>query len=493
MMEWIRGHRALAAALAMTLAFASLMVWQLFFEEEYWMVLFPAGLALLWFFLARFESVLVFIAFFTPLSLNLDVTYKLTLSVPTEPLMILFTIFFFFRVLVARNYDIRLLRHPVTIMVTISLLWMATTSLVSEMPVASLKHTAARLWFVIPFFYACVQFMKDPKLARKLLGAYSISLAAVIVIATLKTIGNYSDLQTVHRVMQPFYNDHTAYGCVIALFIPLTIYFISEGSRKAKWRMESSKWTIGLWVAMLVLLCIGVVFSYCRAAWLSLAGALLMYLLVRAGIKMRWVVAGIAVAAIAFFSYQGDLLYKMGKNKQDSSFTLAEQVQSISNISTDASNLERLNRWACAVRMWNEHKLTGCGPGTYQFLYASYQRSYQLSTISTNAGDLGNAHSEYIGPLTEQGVPGAVIVLLLFGTTFATGVRVYRTAKDPRVRRMALAFALSLLTYYIHGIFNNFLDSDKLSVPFWILTAAIVALDVYGDDYSSEVSEMKRR
>ena len=46
---------------------------------------------------------------------------------------------------------------------------------------------------------------------------------------------------------------------------------------------------------------------------------------------------------------------------------------------------------------------------------------------------------------------------------------------------MALAFTLSLLTYYIHGVFNNFLDTDKLSVPFWAFTAVIVALDIYSE------------
>jgi hypothetical protein len=53
---------------------------------------------------------------------------------------------------------------------------------------------------------------------------------------------------------------------------------------------------------------------------------------------------------------------------------------------------------------------------------------------------------------------------------------------------MALGFTLSLLTYYIHGIFNNFLDTDKLSVPFWAFTAAIVALALYSEK-KSETSD----
>ena len=63
--------------------------------------------------------------------------------------------------------------------------------------------------------------------------------------------------------------------------------------------------------------------------------------------------------------------------------------------------------------------------------------------------------------------------------TFATGIKVYRNARDKQISNLAIAFTLGLFTYYVHGIFNNFLDTDKLSVPFWGFTAAIVALDLY--------------
>jgi hypothetical protein len=31
----------------------------------------------------------------------------------------------------------------------------------------------------------------------------------------------------------------------------------------------------------------------------------------------------------------------------------------------------------------------------------------------------------------------------------------------------------------VHGFLNNFLDTDKLSVPFWGFTAMIVAIDLH--------------
>lgn len=461
------------AAIVLTALFIAFEGYALWYKGDASVAMVPLALLVVWLFATKLETGFLLMTLLTPFAVDMALFPKMELSMPVEPMMILFTAMFLFRVLLTRSYDLRLLRHPVTLLLLASLAWMAFTSLTSEMPWVSIKYTLARVWFVVPFFFAASQFFQSHKRIRQFFWAYAIGLGVVILIATSKTLGNFSDLQTLHRVMRPFYNDHTAYGCVIALMLPAAFYFIfSRGQRG---------WLRVLTFLLFAGLCIGLFFSYCRAAWISVVGAIGVYFLIRMGMKVKWMVLLFGLGVGAFFMYQSDVLYKLGKNHQDSSYTLADQVKSISNISTDASNLERLNRWASAFRMWKESPVLGCGPGTYQFLYAGYQRSYQLSTISTNAGNLGNAHSEYIGPLTEQGVPGVALVALLFLATFATGVRLYRTAKDPNTARMALAFTLALLSYYIHGVFNNFLDTDKLSVPFWGFTAVIVALDVYSE------------
>lgn len=470
--QWLAEHRQAVVAVAATLLFAVANS-VLLLKDFYYLSLLPlAGLAVL-LFVVRFEEGLLCMALLTPFAVNVALVPKMELSMPVEPMMILCTLVFLFRVLASRSYDLRLLRHPVALCLLASLAWMAIASCFSSLPLASFKYLLARVWFVVPFFFAAAQIFRDRRRIRQFFWCYAIGLIAVVVIATAKTLGNFSDLQTLHRVMRPFYNDHTAYGCVIALFLPAAFHFIfSRGSRG---------WQRLLFLSLFALLIVGLFFSYCRAAWLSVLGAIGVYALIRMGVKVKWMVLLFGLGVGVFFIYQSDVLYKLGKNHQDSSYDLSGQIKSMSNISTDASNLERLNRWASAMRMWREHPVLGTGPGTYQFLYASYQRSYQLSTISTNAGNLGNAHSEYIGPMTEQGIPGVLMVVCLFMATFATGVRVYRTAADRQTARLALAFTLSLLTYYIHGVFNNFLDTDKLSVPFWAFTAVIVSLDVYGE------------
>jgi hypothetical protein len=38
---------------------------------------------------------------------------------------------------------------------------------------------------------------------------------------------------------------------------------------------------------------------------------------------------------------------------------------------------------------------------------------------------------------------------------------------------------VGLISYYIHGFLNNFLDTDKASVPVWGFMAILVALRLY--------------
>ena len=509
-------HKGLLAALLLTAVFIAVEAVVMYWRGPSVMVLVPVALLVVWLFYVRLETGLLLMALLTPFAVNMDLMPGMELSMPVEPMMILFSAFFLFRVLATRvgsgkwivgstqdqelpttHYPLptnrtSLLRHPVTLLLLAGLAWWVVTSCTSRLPWVSFKYLIARLWFVIPFYFAAAHFFRNRERIVQFFWAYAIGLGVVILIATSKTLGNFSDLQTLHRVMRPFYNDHTAYGCAIALMLPAAVYFLVDsgkwivsGTRRkavddSGHALPTTHYTLPT-IILVALLCVGLFFSYCRAAWISVVAALGIYVLVRMGMKVKWMVVLFGLGVGMFFVYQSDVLYRLGKNHQDSSYTLADQVKSISNISTDASNVERLNRWASAMRLWKESPVFGVGPGTYQFLYGSYQKSYQLSTISTNSGNLGNAHSEYIGPMTEQGLPGVLLVAALFLTTFATGVRVYRTAKDPTVGQMALAFTLSLLTYYVHGVFNNFLDTDKLSVPFWAFTAAVVALDLHSE------------
>ena len=231
-------------------------------------------------------------------------------------------------------------------------------------------------------------------------------------------------------------------------------------------------------VFLFVVYTVAIILSYSRAAWLSIFAAFGVFVLVMLKIKFRWIVITLAVLLGIFFSFQHQIIDRLEKNKQDSSANFVEHVRSITNISSDASNLERINRWQSALRLYRERPVFGWGPGTYQFVYAPFQRSKEKTIISTNLGDKGNAHSEYLGPLSEEGLPGMLLVFLLVGYIIYTGLMVYKRG-NREVKFISMAATLGIITYYAHGFLNNFLDTDKLSVPVWGFTAIIVSLDVY--------------
>ena len=420
----------------------------------------------------KFDLLIYFLAFITPLSIPFeDTKINLGLSIPSEIIMILVTLLFFVRLCLDVKMDGRILRHPITIAILAYLGWMFLTCFTSELPLVSFKFFLSKIWFIVPCYFVMVWFInKDLSKWAKFMTCYIAGLAIVICISTVRLAQIGVLIKEFHWSMSPFYNDHTAYGAAIALCIPLLIAFF--------FLPNTSKSTKLLYSALLCLLVLGLYFSYCRAAWLSLIVVCAVFAVLKLRIKISWIVLGLGLMALVLYSFSDEIFYRMGRNSQDSSNDLGKHIQSISNISTDASNVERLNRWVSAFGMIEERPWLGWGPGTYQFVYAAYQKPQYKTIISTSFGDGGNAHSEFIGPTAETGFVGLATVLAVMITTLYTGITSYIRSRRKDCRIISLAATLALISYYVHGLMNNFLDTDKLSLPFWATVAVILLVDM---------------
>lgn len=441
-------------------------------KEFYWLNLLPPAALIALLAVIALDKLILFCVALTPLSINLaDSDIHLGLSLPVEPILAGILALFFVRILYEGKYDRRVLRHPVTITILLNLTWIFITSITSELPVVSFKFLVSRLWFIVPCYFVGVHMFRDFSNVRRFLWLYILPLTIVIGY-TLAVHAQYRfGEDAAHWAMSPFYNDHTAYGAALAMFFPAVIAFAFSKEYSNNIRIIA-----GILLAIYV---IALIFSYTRAAWVSLVAALLLYLVFIFRIRFKWLLAaGLVFGAFLYFSWT-DIVMKLEQNRQDTSNNLEEHIQSISNISTDASNLERINRWNSAFRMFSERPVIGWGPGTYSFVYAPFQLSSEKTIISTNAGDMGNAHSEYIGPLCESGVPGTLTFLAVCISIIWTGWRLYyRLPKGP-VRGTLVAVLLGIITYLVHGTMNNFLDTDKASIPFWGFAAMLVAADIW--------------
>ena len=441
-------------------------------KETLWFFVLPLVLIIAYYYVVSLDKVLLFITFFTPLAINFqDPRIGATLSIPTEPLMFGVVIVFLGNLLLERNYNRHVARHPLSYLIYFSLLWMLITSFTSHLPLVSFKHLLSRIWFVVPFYFVAIPMFRNKKNIHRFLWLYMVALSGVIVYTLIRHAAHGFDEDSSHWVMSPFYNDHTAYGAALALYLPvLAGYLFYPGLSFYKKLLT---------LPFLVLYIVAVIFSYTRAAWLGIGVAAFVLLLVLLRIRFRWVMVGaVVLVAMGFIFYQ-PIMDRMEKNRQDSSTNMEHHLQSMTNVSSDASNLERLNRWASAIRMFQQRPLLGWGPGTYQFVYAPFQLASERTIISTNLGDRGTAHSEYLGPLSEEGVLGLLSVLALFGYAVYLGLMLYHRSTEKEVRLLSLVITLGLITYFVHGFLNNFLDTDKLSVPVWGFMAILVALDVY--------------
>lgn len=439
-----------------------------------WFLAFPflvllTGLGI--FYLDKLFFILVFLV---PLSVNFAKTsFGIGVSVPAEPITFGLMVIFLLKMIHEGNYDSKILRHPVSVVIVLHLLWMIITSINSSMPLVSMKYTLARICFVTVFYFMAAMLFRYVKNIHRFVWFYLAGLVPVIFYATVNHMQNSLSERAAHYSMTPFYNDHTAYGAVIALFIPAVIF--SYLSRKEK------KLPFFHTVVFLILIA-ALVLSYSRASWIGMMAAIAVMIIFLLRIKFALVFAGIISVTAFYFIYRADITIALERNDIQSDSDLQAHFQSISNIKTDASNVERLNRWASALRMFEQKPLLGWGPGTYQFKYAPFQMSREKTIISTNRGDRGNAHSEYIGPLVEQGIFGTGFFILVIVTVMYHSITMMSKTRSREVRLLTLGLLLGLVTYWVHGFLNNFLDTDKASAPFWAFIAALTALQVYHSD-----------
>jgi putative inorganic carbon (hco3(-)) transporter len=432
----------------------------------------PYALVVLYVAIFYTEYTFFFILAMTPLSVNIEEYVDgFGLFLPTEPLLFGTMILLVMQSLYSRVFPDYLWRNPIVITVILYLLWILVTAITSEQPVVSFKYLLARLWFIVPLLGYGSNVFFEPKKIRWFLWLFLTGMIVVITY-TLAIHASYRfGEKESHWVMWPFFKDHTIYGALVALIIPLifAFYFSKKHTPLIQFIL------LGYMVVSLL----GVYFSYTRAAWLSLILALGVWALIRFKVRFS-VFAGSALLIFGFVWYSWDAIEQdLERNKfEHTTEEFGERLQSATNVTTDASNLERINRWSCAIAMFNERPLTGFGPGTYAFEYARFQQPKNLTIISTNFGDGGNAHSEYLGPLAEMGLPGMLLMIAIVIAIFYQGITLYNSwpDSDRETKTLIMGMILALTTYFIHGFLNNYLDTDKAAIPIWTMCAIFIAL-----------------
>ncbi len=473
-MQFLKKNTGILLAFLVYLAISLFLIW----KHQEVLVLFPIGLLLIYFTIFHTEETLITLGLLTPLSINIEeYTESFGLFIPTEPILFGMMLLFLWIQLTKKNLiPIEAKRHPIIISVSFYLIWILITSITSTDIIVSIKFLVAKLWFIIPILFFGIKIYSKPKNIKTFIWLYLIGIS-IVILYTLAHHSMYSfGEKEGHWVMWPFYKDHTIYGMAIALAVPLVFGLLFS--------KEHQLLTKAIILTMAIIIITGLYFSYTRAAWLSVVGAIGVWILIRLRIKFSILLTTSIFIIGTIFIFWDNIQMELARNNAEhTTENFNEKLQSATNITTDASNLERINRWACAYDMFLERPVFGFGPGRYAFEYARFQRPENLTIISTNFGDLGNAHSEFLGALSEMGLIGMLSFIAIVASIFYTGIHLFLKwpslkEEDKEIRTLILAMILSLVTYFTHGFLNNYLDTDKASIPIWTFCATFIGLEI---------------
>ncbi|MES2678428.1 MAG: O-antigen ligase family protein [Bacteroidota bacterium] len=418
----------------------------------------------------RFKQLLLYmLSFLIPLSVPLVIGTS-QISMPSELVIVMLGAFFFVKVILDKKPNRQFMTHPITILILLDVTWLFISSVFSEMPEVSFKRLFIRTCYYITFYYFYYEmFRMDVKNIKKIFTLHICGFLIPILYATINHASLGFTTVGSQRISAPFYFDHTIYGACLVFFIPfIFLYATGAQSRKEK----------TLYGSLLFVFLTASLLSYSRAAWISLFIAATLALILRYRIKIKYLALATLVLCFAAFLNFERIKNSLSQNKDIShSNDVGKHFKSISNINTDASNKERINRWKCALRMFADKPLAGFGPGTYQFFYGQYQQIEDLTRISTYNGTKGHAHSEYLNYLSETGLPGLLIFLTLIAVVCRRALYVFKNTASP-AKITALAVFAALVTYFVHAFFNGFLEFDKMAMPVFCSMAVITALDL---------------
>lgn len=475
-------------AIPLLLALMAVILTIFFIKKDEWhfALLIPAALCFVYWFIFKLDILFLILAFTVPASATLEMLHiynplGFEVALPSEPILIALLAVSVYKLIFYFNQFKALLKHPVFISIVFYIATIVFTTITSSMHLVSFKFILSRLWLMIPCLVFGFLMFQNKKNYYRFIALLSASATIVCTYSIINLALKGFELQAAHFVMQPFYKDHTVYGASITLIGFLSFFNIKN-------REISSRMRLFFLFTTLVIAC-GIVFSYTRAAWISILGAGVVYLIMKLRISFKFLVISSFSLALFLFSFSNQILSTLNKNNQDSSGNFTEHISSMSNISTDASNLERLNRWYCAISLWQDNPIVGSGPGTYQFLYAPYQKAFTRSLISTNDGNGGNAHSEFLGAMADSGIIGLLGIVVMLYVTLRYAIRLYFKVDSKTDKRTIMGITLALISYFMHGVLNNYLDAEKCAVPIWIGISMLISLGIQHKNAQKELTK----
>ncbi len=297
--------------------------------------------------------------------------------------------------------------------------------------------------FVMKYFeYMIIYFMvanhiESRKQIRNYLWAMLITCAIVSVIGIAQIPGG-------GRVSAPFegqVGEPNTFGGYLVFMISIVLGLL----------LASNSFRDQLLYGFLALLsAVPLIYTQSRTSYLAAIPAALAFVWLSE--RRNWVIAavlllGISLPFIAPEPARERLAYTLtqGRNQRD--------VVEVGGVKLDTSLSARLRSYKAATRDWVKHPIVGYGVTGYKFL-----------------------DTQYLRVITETGLVGLSIFLILIATIFRQGYRVFKESTDSFFRGLTMGYLAGFIGLVSHALGANTFVIVRIMEPFWFVTAMVILL-----------------
>ncbi len=439
----------------------------------YPLLILPLGVLVAFVAVVDFRKIFYLLLICIPLSTEFYLPNGFATDLPTEPLIVGLTLVYIYYLFSnLHRINAAFFKHPIMLVLFLHLAWMLIAAINSQMAFVSAKFFIAKMWYILVFVLLTSVLITDEKYVRQLFWCIFIPLLFTILIVLMQQVSAGFTLKDSHLAMRPFYRNHVVYAALLSLFLP---YVLVATTWYKRW---SNKWWMVV-IGMLIIL-IGIQFSFTRTAYIALMIALGAYFVIRLRLMKIAIGTSLAVllAGVVFLAHNNKYLdYAPNYETTISHYDFNSLIEATYNME-DISTMERLYRWVAAVNMSQEDLLTGFGPGNFYNFYRGYTVSSFETYVSHNP-EMSGIHNYYLMMLTDQGIPGLLIFLLFTIIILVKGEQIYYATSSPARRKIIMASILSIVIIDAFLLMNDLIETDKVGSFFFMNIAILVNMDIH--------------
>lgn len=162
------------------------------------------------------------------------------------------------------------------------------------------------------------------------------------------------------------------------------------------------------------------------------------------------------IHVVAVFAALGGVIWGFSTQPQ-----YVARFESITNTTTDGSNLGRFEVWTSSINMFKDYPAIGVGIGQWR---TKYEESYRLPSENQH---LYHAHNNFIQLLSEVGILGLLGVLIFYGYMVIDNAKIWYRRRDP----YSLCAMIAVFSYvFVFGQIEYTLDnSSGIRLMYFIL------------------------